>query len=207
MPSLGSFLLLFAFVICAYAIAASVAGRLPDGRVQPRGGATGFGPTPLVLEVRADAAPPSAAAPVPFDQRPIEARLSWSGRLAPLMAALPFDKVVLDGDGAVTAGLTGSLAAPHLSGRIQVSGGRYENYTLGTLLTPLDIDVRLNDTAIVIERFEAGDGGDGRLAVTGRNDITDPEPPGVAVTATARAAPLSLMPKPLRPSARQNGRS
>jgi translocation and assembly module TamB len=143
-----------------------------------------------VLEVSADAAPPAAAAPLPFDQRPIEARLSWSGRLAPLMAALPFDKVVLDGDGAVTAGLTGSLAAPHLSGRIQVSGGRYENYTLGTLLTPLDIDVRLNDTAIVIERFEAGDGGDGRLAVTGSIDITDPKQPGVAITATARDATL-----------------
>jgi len=89
-----------------------------------------------------------------------------AGDVGPLAEALP-----LAGDsvaGTVTAGLrlSGTVAAPRIAGRVDLTGGRWQNLVAGTVVTRLAAGATFDGETVRLH-VEGGDGGDGRMTVDG----------------------------------------
>ena len=83
------------------------------------------------------------------------------------MALLPTDAIRLTGEGLVDLQVAGTLDDPQLSGEVVIKRGRYENYTSGTLLAPMELVIRGADRRLTLERLEASDGGEGKIEGSG----------------------------------------
>ncbi|HSR71807.1 MAG TPA: translocation/assembly module TamB domain-containing protein, partial [Kiloniellales bacterium] len=137
----------------------AVSGRLSG---TPERDATLEAELPLALD------PETLALSLP-SEAPLTAELDWRGDAASLWALAPLPDHRLAGATELAVSLSGSLAAPELSGRIGLSNGRYENLETGTLLRDLTLDLALEDRRAVIETLSATDGANGRLE--GRGEI------------------------------------
>lgn len=86
---------------------------------------------------------------------------SWRGDVAELWALAPAPAHLLSGDAQLALALRGTVGAPSVSGDVTLQNGRYENLTLGTILTDLSISSQLSDaeTATLDVAATAGDGG------------------------------------------------
>jgi len=144
---------------------------LEPGLLRLEGRVDGFAEMPLTLTTEL----PLQLSLRPFDlatlsDRPLNARLQWSGDLAPVMALAPTDSIRLTGSGEIDLRAYGSLDAPQLGGQLALTGARYENFTSGTLLHPFELLLTGSGNTLTVERLEAGDGGNGRIE--GRGNLT-----------------------------------
>ena len=69
----------------------------------------------------------------------IEGSIAWTGDLGDLWALVPAPGHILDGRADLDLRLGGSLDAPRLSGRADLTDGQYQNLDAGTILTDLTI--------------------------------------------------------------------
>ncbi len=69
--------------------------------------------------------------------------------------------------------VTGSLAAPDVSGDVRIVDGLYENAALGMLLRDIDGVLTAHGNRFAIERFTATDGSGGSLQGNGGIDVQD----------------------------------
>ncbi|MDF2095124.1 translocation/assembly module TamB domain-containing protein [Aquibaculum arenosum] len=144
---------------------------LEPGRLQLTTRMEGFAERPLSLD--ADLPLRLSLAPFAIDtiaERQLSARLQWSGDMAPVMSLMPVDTLRLTGQADIDLTAYGTLNAPQLGGQLALTDARYENYTSGTLLDPLELVVVGAGNTLTIERFNASDSNDGNM--DGRGTVT-----------------------------------
>jgi translocation and assembly module TamB len=156
-------------------ISAALSGELDAGR--------------LAFDARAEAGtarPVQARGEIPLDidlvsgsaglrrEGPLSVRVDWQGEASHLLNLMPASDHVLSGPVDLKFAVDGTVARPRMEGRVEVSQGRYEHLLLGTLLEPLDILLVADGRELRVERFEARDGGSGRVAGGGRVGL-DPD--------------------------------
>lgn len=128
----------------------------------------GFAETPLTVTARL----PVRASLEPFQMelvrtQPLDANVHWEGDLAPVVALLPTDAIRLTGDGLIDLSARGSLEDPQLAGQVVIRQARYENYTSGTVLEPMELVLTGAERRLTLERLEASDGRDGSINGSG----------------------------------------
>lgn len=93
------------------------------------------------LEVRLPLHFSANGLPLPDMTAPFSGRLDWQGYLAPLWRLVPVADRRVTGRLDMHLALAGSLAEPTAKGRLEVTGGRYEDLALGILLTDIKASV------------------------------------------------------------------
>ena len=143
-----------------------------------KGAALNFsGSLPLVLTAR----PFNLA--VPASGR-LALRLQGAGDLANIADLLPLGEDRLAGNFTFDAGVTGSVAAPAATGHLTITGGRYESFATGAVLTNLQVDLNGDRDRFTLRRLTADDSANGKLSARGSIVLAGSAGPSVALTAT-----------------------
>ena len=146
----------------------SVAGDWNGRTIDLQGRVTGLagdrisvaGSLPLVL----------TRAPLGISLPPRDAlslRLQGGGEISHLADLLPIGEDRLSGRFAADVAVGGTVAAPAASGRLQLSGARYENFATGAVLTNLSADLVGDRDRFRLTSLTAGDGAAGALKAQG----------------------------------------
>ncbi len=90
-----------------------------------------------------------------------------SGELGHLTDLLPLGEDRLSGRFAADVTVDGTVAAPAASGRLQLTGGRYENFATGAVLTDFTADLVGDRDRFRLASLSAGDGAGGKLTAQG----------------------------------------
>lgn len=143
----------------------------------------------LAFDARAEggtAQPVQARGEIPLDidlvsgsggvrpEGPLSVRVDWQGEASQLLNLMPASDHALSGPVDLRLAVDGTVARPRVEGRLEVSQGRYEHLFLGTILQPLDVLLVADGRELRLERFEALDGGSGRVTGGGRVGL-DPD--------------------------------
>jgi len=118
----------------------------------------------LSLPLRLDAQTLALSVP---EQEPVGGRLRWSGDLEPVWDLVSPNEDRFSGPGDLAVDLTGSVAAPRISGHLQIDQGRYENVLSGTTLADVNLRLVGDGEKLVLEQLSASDGGKGTLSGRG----------------------------------------
>lgn len=102
--------------------------------------------------------------PSPQPNAKLTGSIAWNGRIAPLWRLADIDGHTLDGDAAIDAQISGTIAAPEITGNAKIANGAYANEQLGTRLAALNVDVALSGNRVSITG-NATDGARGRLVI------------------------------------------
>ncbi len=114
--------------------------------------------------------------PRPHMQGPLRAALRWNGAVAPLWSLLPIADQRLAGRLALALDVGGTLEAPAPKGFVRMDDARYENLTLGVLLTAINLRLDLEEGhagALGLARLNlaAADGLGGTARITGQSRL------------------------------------
>lgn len=116
-------------------------GRLDTRLELPPSTRQALGAEQAGLEVRLPLHFSANGLPLPDMAAPLAGRLDWQGELAPLWRLVPVADRRVTGRLDMHLALAGSLAVPTARGRLEISGGRYEDLALGILLTDIKATV------------------------------------------------------------------
>ncbi|HEV7996043.1 MAG TPA: translocation/assembly module TamB domain-containing protein [Stellaceae bacterium] len=94
-------------------------------------------------------------------------RLQGGGELSHLADLLPLGEDRLSGRFTADVAVGGTIASPAASGRLQLSGVRYENFATGAVLTNLSADLFGDRDRFKLASLSAGDGAAGSLTAQG----------------------------------------
>ena len=119
----------------------------------------------VVLPVEASAAPLRLAI---ARTREMSGRVSINGQIQPIWDLFLGGERSLAGQVAGQATIGGSLNAPRLNGRFDLSQGSYREKAVGLVLGDLTLRTRFDDTAAQIETFTANDTSGGTVSGQGR---------------------------------------
>ena len=95
------------------------------------------------------------------DSMPVDFRILGSGPLAPLVAAFLPDGDQGDGTIEIDLALGGTVAAPDLSGTLNVTGIGYESRAAGTIVKAANLSLKGKGRTVEIVRLAGTDGGEG----------------------------------------------
>src|SRR5579864_3126943 len=118
------------------------------------------GSLPLVL----------TAAPLSLTMPPagrLALKLEGNGDLGDISDLLPIGEDRVSGHFALDAGVTGTLAAPAASGHLTITGGRYESFATGAVLTNLRVDLAGDRDRFTLRELTASDSANGALTAHG----------------------------------------
>ncbi len=101
----------------------------------------------------------------------LSAKVAGGGRLENLVSIVPLGEDQISGGFTIDVAIDGTIAAPHPSGRVLISGGRYSNMALGTELDGIDLAVNGAGDRFVLDHLTATDGKDGKLNASGAVDL------------------------------------
>ena len=99
------------------------------------------------------------------------AQLRYAGPADTLWRLTGVEMFDLSGPVAIGADVTGSLNQPVIRGAVKAVGARIESATTGTVLTDVQATGRFGGSRLVIDRFAAQAGKDGRVSGTGQFDF------------------------------------
>ena len=136
-----------------------------DGR-EARLDASATGPVdePLRLSAGVGLRPSGAMLPrVPGDGA-LSGRVQWQGDVGEVWALVPGADHLLEGALDVDLALSGTVAEPEFGGNLALSGGRYQNLVVGTILTDLAVTSRIEPNGDLALEAEARDGATGRVS-------------------------------------------
>jgi translocation and assembly module TamB len=143
-----------------------------------KGAALNFsGSLPLVLTAR----PFNLAMPATGR---LALRLQGAGDLANIADLLPLGEDRLAGNFTFDAGVAGSIASPAATGHLTITGGRYESFATGAVLTNLQVDLNGDRDRFTLRRLTAGDSANGKLSARGSIVLAGGAGPSVNLTAT-----------------------
>ncbi|HUS55871.1 MAG TPA: translocation/assembly module TamB domain-containing protein [Thermohalobaculum sp.] len=94
----------------------------------------------------------------------LDGAVTWAGDLGDLWALVPAPGHILDGRTDIDLRLGGSLDAPSLSGRIELTDGGYQNLDAGTILSDLTIRSEIIDDRTVTLTVDGSDGAKGKIS-------------------------------------------
>jgi len=110
-------------------------------------------------------------APFAFDlpaEGTLTGQLEGNTQLAAIPQLMGLEEHVVNGELTAEFALRGTLTDPLLTGNAIVENGRYENAESGTILEAVYIALRAEGRTLYIERFDATDGGAGKIDAAGR---------------------------------------
>ncbi|MFN7110791.1 MAG: translocation/assembly module TamB domain-containing protein [Brevundimonas sp.] len=119
----------------------------------------------VVLPVETSAAPLRLAI---ARQRPMSGNVSINGQIQPIWDLFLGGDRSLAGQVAGQATVSGTLAAPRLNGRFDLTQGSYRENSVGLVLGDLTLRTSFDDTTALIETFTANDTAGGTVAGQGR---------------------------------------
>ncbi len=134
--------------------------RLGDGRIAGSASVAGLTETRLRLSLDAPLVSTSSAAPVVVD-------LEWKGSIAEVAALLPIGEDTVSGRVDADLRLSGSVAAPRVTGRAVLDGAVWENATSGLVLRDMHAELEGAGTSIQLRQLDATDGEKGKFHATG----------------------------------------
>jgi translocation and assembly module TamB len=128
------------------------------------------------LTAEADFTLPAEAGAKPFHlaidrTRQARGRFAASGEVKPIWDLLLGGDRSLSGKADIEASLSGTLADPRLVGRASLSGGRYEEGTVGLILSDVTLRATLADNAIEVAQASGEDGLGGTVRGSGRMSL------------------------------------
>lgn len=114
--------------------------------------------------------------PRPHMQGPLRAAVRWNGAVAPLWSLLPVADQRLAGRLALALDVGGTLETPAPKGFVRMDDARYENLTLGVLLSAINLRLDLEEGragALGLARLNlaAADGQGGTARITGQGRL------------------------------------
>ncbi|MTJ91385.1 MAG: translocation/assembly module TamB [Desulfovibrio sp.] len=114
--------------------------------------------------------------PRPHMQGPLRAAVRWNGAVAPLWSLLPVADQRLAGRLALALDVGGTLETPVPKGFVRMDDARYENLTLGVLLSAINLRLDLEEGhagALGLARLNlaAADGQGGTARITGQGRL------------------------------------
>lgn len=124
---------------------------------------------------------PQGAFPILPERGPVEAQLTWDGPAASLMALADTPGQRLTGDADVALSAEGDISAPLVSGHVRLRNGTFENFSTGTLLSNLTVDIEGARSETLSFRMSASDGGAGRLTGEGTVSLAADTSPAVDI--------------------------
>jgi translocation and assembly module TamB len=104
----------------------------------------------------------------------LDGTLRWQGRIGDLWVLVPAPDHVLDGEVDADLAIGGTVASPTVGGDLTLRDGRYENLTLGTILTDLTVSSTIAPDGDFELDATASDGANGRVtaqAFIGNGDV------------------------------------
>ena len=109
-------------------------------------------------------------------QAPLRAAVRWNGAMAPLWSLLPVADQRLAGRLALALDVDGTLETPGAKGFVRMDDARYENLTLGVLLSAINLRLDLEEGhagALGFARLNlaAADGQGGTARITGQSRL------------------------------------
>lgn len=119
----------------------------------------------VTLPVEASAAPLRLAI---VRTRPMSGEVSIQGQIQPLWDLFLGGERSLAGRVAGQATLAGTLNAPRINGRLDLTQGTFRDSGTGLILDGMTLNSRFDDTTALIETFNASDGSGGTVAGNGR---------------------------------------
>jgi translocation and assembly module TamB len=127
------------------------------------------GSAPLVLD-------PQTLMPTVPARGKLALRLQGGGDIANLADLLPLGEDRVSGRFALDGAVGGTVTSPAASGRLTVTGGRYENFATGAVLNDVRLDIAGDRDRLTIREFSARDSAKGRLAAQGGIVLGDSTP-------------------------------
>ncbi|MBX6320605.1 MAG: translocation/assembly module TamB domain-containing protein, partial [Rhodospirillaceae bacterium] len=124
---------------------------------------------PVVPVPSADGAMP--AIPVPAPDAPLTGRIDGAIDLSLLPGIIDLAGDRLGGRAEARLAISGTVAAPDISGEVRLADASYESAELGTVVRHLDAEAEGDRGRIVLRSLSARDGEDGRLTATGSIDL------------------------------------
>ncbi|WP_082467208.1 translocation/assembly module TamB domain-containing protein [Sphingomonas sp. Leaf25] len=121
---------------------------------------------------------------------PLFAQLRYGGPADTLWRLTGIELFDLSGPVAVGADVTGRLADPRIRGVVRSSGARIESAITGTVLTGVEAQGRFDGSQLVIDRFAASDGRQGRVTGTGNFEFAAVRGFGIDLSLNADRARL-----------------
>ncbi len=115
---------------------------------------------------------------------PLQGKLEGEGRLEALSELIPIGEDRAGGKITIDLSLGGTPASPQAGGHLLLQDGRYDNTVSGMTLRKMEVELDGDQQAFVLHRFDAGDGGDGKLAVEGKVDLAGAAGPSIDMTTT-----------------------
>lgn len=100
--------------------------------------------------------------------RPMSGRFDAEGEVKPLWDLFLSGERGLQGQVRMAGTIGGTLRDPRLVGRASVTGGRFEDYGTGLVLTNVALDANLENEAVAITRVTGRDPGKGEIEGSGR---------------------------------------
>ena len=120
-----------------------------------------------------------------IDDGPMRLKVEGEAELADFLAVLPLDGDRVAGHAHVAMEATGTLARPVISGSVSLDHGHYEDPATAMVIDALALDVAAQGEQVVVHRFSATDGGDGRIEGQGTVSLGSASPSvDLAVTLT-----------------------
>ena len=119
----------------------------------------------LTLPVEASAAPLRLAI---ARTRPMSGQVEMHGQIQPIWDLFLGGERSLAGQVDINATIAGTLAAPRLTGRMDVAQGAFRDNATGVSLNAMTLAGRFDDTTALIETFSANDGSGGTVSGAGR---------------------------------------
>ncbi|MEP3248373.1 MAG: translocation/assembly module TamB domain-containing protein [Sneathiella sp.] len=161
-------------------ISSQLEGRLADGQLSFTGQVSGLPETQL----QTSGAVPVITALSPLvlelpEDQPIEMQLDATSNLDKIWPLLGLDRHLLTGSLTAKGSVSGTLAQPAIEGGVRLTGGRYEEIELGTILEDLNVSVLAEKNGKVEVTAAAIDGDSGSLSASGRLDFADLSNPGL----------------------------
>jgi translocation and assembly module TamB len=127
------------------------------------------------LTSSADFVLPADASAAPFRlavarDRPMQGHFEANGEIQPLWDLFLGGERSLGGSLAAKADFSGTVADPRITGRADLTGGRFEDYPTGLKLRDATIGASLNTDTIVVDKFSASDNQKG--SITGEGQVS-----------------------------------
>ncbi|MFC1822638.1 translocation/assembly module TamB domain-containing protein [Thermodesulfobacteriota bacterium] len=95
------------------------------------------------------------------------AHVSSVAKLERIASFFPLEDQALSGRVTTELNLAGSMESPAVKGSLQLSEGTYEHMRSGSIIKDIQVNARMVDDKLVMEKAQATDGNDGELSATG----------------------------------------
>ena len=128
--------------------------------------------------------------PTRLGNAPLFAQLRYGGPADTLWRLTGIELFDLSGPVSVGADVTGRLNDPRIRGVLRSSGARIESAITGTVLTGVEAQGRFDGSRLVIDRFAANDGRQGRVTGTGAFEFAAVRGFGIDLSLSADRARL-----------------